>query len=250
MATAVAAPPAAQWRRAELPVVGALAVAALVGALLVPTYPNYDTYFHLVWGRELMHGMKPDFDAYAAPTEHPLFVALCAVVGLIGTDAERAIVVVVRAVAGRARVGTFRVGDACFGPWPGLLAAAFVGSSFAFLLYAARAYVDVPFLALVIWAAAMEARTPRRGVPVMAVLVIAGLLRPEAWVLAGAYWLWCGWRRFDLLVLAVLAPRPGAWPTSGSPATRCSPCTRPTTSPTSSTATAGSRRSRAPSCRS
>jgi hypothetical protein len=209
MATAVAAPPATQWRRAELPVVGALAVAALVGALLVPTYPNYDTYFHLVWGRELMHGMKPDFEAYAAPTEHPLFVALCAVVGLIGTDAERAIVVVCVLSLVALVWGTFRVGDACFGPWPGLLAAAFVGSSFAFLLYAARAYVDVPFLALVIWAAAMEARTPRRGVPVMAVLVIAGLLRPEAWLLAGAYWLWCGWRRFDLLVLAVLAP--AAW---------------------------------------
>ena len=90
--------------------------------------------------------------------------------------------------------------------WPGLLGAAFVGSSFAFLLYAARAYVDVPFLALVIWAAAMEARAPRRGTAVMLVLAVAGLLRPEAWVLAGAYWLWCGWRRFDLLALAAAAP--------------------------------------------
>ena len=40
----------------------------------------------------------------------------------------------------------------------------------------------------------------------MAVLAVAGLLRPEAWVLAGAYWLWCGWRRIDLLVLAAAAP--------------------------------------------
>ena len=39
----------------------------------------------------------------------------------------------------------------------------FVGSSFALLLYAARAYVDVPFLAIVLWAAALEARAPRRG---------------------------------------------------------------------------------------
>jgi hypothetical protein len=87
-----------------------------------------------------------------------------------------------------------------------------VGSSFAFLLYAARAYVDMPFLALVVWAAAMEARAPRRGRPVMVVLLVAGLLRPEACVLAGAYWLWCGWaaptrsRRLDLLALAVAAP--------------------------------------------
>ena len=199
-------------RRAEAVVVAALAAAALVAALLVPTYPNYDTYFHLVWGRELMHGIKPDFEAYAAPTEHPLFLALCAVVGLVGTDADRVLVIICVLSMVALVWGTFRVGEACFGLWPGLLGAAFVGSSFAFLLYAARAYVDMPFLALVVWAAAMEARAPRRGTPVMLVLMVAGLLRPEAWVLAGAYWLWCGWasptgsRRFDLLALAVVAP--------------------------------------------
>jgi hypothetical protein len=193
-------------RRAEAVVVAALAAAALVAALLVPTYPNYDTYFHLVWGRELLHGIKPDFEAYAAPTQHPLFLALCAVVGLVGTDADRVIVIICVLSMVALVWGTFRVGEACFGLWPGLLGAAFVGSSFAFLLYAARAYVDMPFLALVVWAAAMEARSPRRGVPVMVVLAVAGLLRPEAWVLAGAYWLWCGWRRFDLLALAAAAP--------------------------------------------
>jgi hypothetical protein len=106
------------------------------------------------------------------------------------------------------------VGEAVFGRWPGVLGALFVGSSFAFLLYAARAYVDVPFLAIVLWAAALEARSPRRGRAVMALLAVAGLLRPEAWVLAGAYWLWCIWPpaltlsrlRLDLLALAVLAP--------------------------------------------
>jgi hypothetical protein len=206
MATVVAPARAAQWRRAEPIVVGAIAVAALVAALLVPTYPNYDTYFHLVWGRELVHGVKPDFDAYAAPTEHPLFVAVCAIVSLLGADADRAMVLICVLSLVALAWATFRVGETCFGPWPGLLAAAFVGSSFAFLLYAARAYVDVPFLALVLWAAAMEARAPRRGARVMAVLAVAGLLRPEAWVLAGAYWLWCGWRRWDLLALAAAAP--------------------------------------------
>jgi hypothetical protein len=193
-------------RRAEAVVVAALAAAALVAALLVPTYPNYDTYFHLVWGRELVHGIKPDFEAYAAPTEHPLFLALCAVVGLVGSDADRVLVIICVLSMVALVWGTFRLGEACFGLWPGLLGAAFVGSSFAFLLYAARAYVDMPFLALVVWAAAMEARAPRRGVPVMLVLVVAGLLRPEAWVLAGAYWLWCGWRRLELLALAAVAP--------------------------------------------
>jgi len=100
----------------------------------------------------------------------------------------------------------FRLTDTIFGRWPALLAAFFTGSSFAFLLYAARGYVDVPFLALVLVAAALEAERPRRGRVVSGVLAVAGLLRPEAWILAGLYWLWLGWRRWDLLVLAAVAP--------------------------------------------
>jgi dolichyl-phosphate-mannose-protein mannosyltransferase len=198
--------------RAEYVVVGAVALAAVVAWALVPTYPNYDTYYHLVWGRELFDGIKPTFTAYAAPTEHPLFLALCAALGLLGGDADRLVVLVCALSLVVLAWGTYRVGEAVFGRWPGLLGAAFVGSSFAFLLYAARAYVDVPFLAIVLWAASLEARAPRRGRPVMALLAVAGLLRPEAWVLAGAYWLWCAWPlstrrlRLDLLALAVSAP--------------------------------------------
>jgi hypothetical protein len=217
--TAAAAPAragAVRSARAEWIVVGALAVAAVVAWAVVPTYPNYDTYYHLVWGRELLSGAKPSFTAYAAPTEHPLFLLLCAVVGLVGTDADRLLVLICSLSLVALVWGTYRVGEAVFGRWPGVLGALFVGSSFAFLLYAARAYVDVPFLAIVLWAAALEARAPRRGRAVMGLLAVAGLLRPEAWVLAGAYWLWCVWPsrrslsvaglRLDLLALAVAAP--------------------------------------------
>ena len=107
-------------RRAEVLVVAALAVVALVAALLVPTYPNYDTYFHLVWGRELVHGMKPDFEAYSAPTQHPLFLAVCALVGLVGTDGERLIVLICVLSLVALAWGSFRVGEACFGFWPAL----------------------------------------------------------------------------------------------------------------------------------
>ena len=31
----------------------------------------------------------------------------------------------------------------------------------------------------------------RRGPAVFALLAAAGLLRPDAWFVAGAYWLWC-----------------------------------------------------------
>ena len=210
-ATTAASARALRTPRAELLVVGALVLAAVVAWALVPTYPNYDTYFHLVWGRELLDGQRPSFTAYAAPTEHPLYLAVCALAGLVaGGGADRLIVLVCALSLVALAWGTYRLGEAVFGRWPGLLAAAFVGSSFAFLLYAARAYVDVPFLAVVLWAAALEARSPRRGRSVMALLAVAGLLRPEAWILAGAYWLWCAYgsrgARLDLLALAAVGP--------------------------------------------
>jgi hypothetical protein len=58
---------------------------------------------------------------------------------------------------------------------------------------AVQGYPDITYLALVVWAAALEAARPRRGMPVLALLACAGLLRPDAWVLSGAYWLWCVW---------------------------------------------------------
>lgn len=187
----------------------ALVAVALIVALLVPTYPNYDSYFHLAWGRELLDGQLPNLEAYAAPTQHPGFILAAAGLDLVfGGWADRALVLLCAASLACLVHATFRVGRACFGTAPGLAGAAFVAGSFAFLLYAARGYVDVPFLALVLTAAAMEAERPRRGVPVALVLAAAGLLRPEAWVLAGFYWLWCD-RRAVLLALAVVSP--GGW---------------------------------------
>ncbi len=202
--------------RREALVFGLLALAAAVAWALVPTYPNYDTYYHLVWGRELLHGVTPTFEAYQAPTEHPLYLATAAVMaGVIGQDADRAMVLLTVLALVALVWAVYRTGSAVFGRWPGIVAALLTGSSFALLLYAARAYVDVPFLALVLWAAALEAERPRRGALVMALLAVAGLLRPEAWILAGAYWAWCAWprgadgrrdRRLGLLALALAAP--------------------------------------------
>ena len=66
-------------------------------------------------------------------------------------------------------------------------------------------------MAFVVWAAVLEARRPRRGWPVLVLLGLAGLLRPEAWLYAGAYWLWLfparDWPdRLKLLALAAAAP--------------------------------------------
>ncbi len=61
---------------------------------------------------------------------------------------------------------------------------------FDFPYLAVRAYIDIPFMALVLWAAVLEYERPRRGGVVWLLLAAAGLLRPEAWALLGLYWLW------------------------------------------------------------
>ncbi len=48
--------------------------------------------------------------------------------------------------------------------------------------FGARAYVDIPFLVLVLAALLVETRRPRAGGPVLGLLALAGLLRPEAWL--------------------------------------------------------------------
>jgi hypothetical protein len=189
----------------------ALFVFALGAWALIPTYPNYDAYYHLVWGREILDGVKPSFDAYAASTEHPLFVALATVAGSFGEHGDRLLVLVTVLSHVAFIAGVFIFSRTVFDEATAWVAAFLAGSSFALLLYASRAYVDIPFLALVFWAAAIEAQRTeeddhRRDRWAMALLTTAGLLRPEAWVLAGAFYLWRGWRRFDLLAIAAIAP--------------------------------------------
>lgn len=169
----------------------ALALAAVAAWALVPTYPDYDAYHHLLWGRDLLHGLTPGFEDPFAPTPHPLYLGLASLLALVGEHADRLLVLVTVLSLVALVAGAFVLARELFGVAPAYLGAFFVASSFAFLLYAVRAFVDVPFLALVVWAAALEARRPRGGLAPMALLAAAGLLRPEAWVLAGLYWLWC-----------------------------------------------------------
>ena len=106
----------------------------------------------------------------------------------------------------------------CFGPLVGWVAALLLLSRFFVESLATQGYLDISYLALIIWAVALEAERPRRGTPVFLLLAAAGLLRPDAWVMAGAYWLWCSWRadnRTRLRYLALVAIGPlglgGAW---------------------------------------
>ena len=191
---------------------GVLALAALIGFVVYPTYPNYDSYYSLLWGRELLGFDALSFEAYRAPTEHPLAIAFGALLSPVGDNADRVMVAftVVSFLALVAAV--YSLGKTAFTPLVGFVAAALLVTRFDFPFLAARGYIDIPYLAVVIWAAVIELRAPRRHpVVILTLLAAAGLMRPEAWLLAGVYWLWLfprvSWNaRAIYAVLAAVAP--------------------------------------------
>jgi Dolichyl-phosphate-mannose-protein mannosyltransferase len=204
----VRAVPARTWARLGF---AAMCVGALIGYFAFPTYPTYDSFYALLWGRDLLQLHLPDFSVYRAPTEHPLAIAFGMLCSIFGQGGARLMVLgsIVSFVA--AVAGMYRLGRLCFGPVVGLVAALLLLSRFFIENLAAQGYLDISYVALIVWAVALEVERPRRGTLVLLTLAAAGLLRPDAWVLSGAYWLWCSWRadnrtRLRYLALAAIAP--------------------------------------------
>jgi hypothetical protein len=170
-----------------------LCAGALVGYLAYPTYPTYDSFYALLWGRDLLHLHLPDFRVYRGPTEHPLAIAFGTVCSIFGQGGARLMVLGSIASFVAVVAGMYRLGRLCFGPVVGLFAALLVLSRFFIENLAAQGYLDISYVALIVWAIVFEVQRPRRGTLVFVLLAAAGLLRPDAWVLSGAYWLWCVW---------------------------------------------------------
>ena len=202
---------AAALRRA-LPGAGvAVALAALVRIVYAPWYGNYDVRYALLWARDLADGHTPDYGAPFAPTPHPLSIAWSFLGLPFGDRAGSAMVLLALIGLGALVWVVFRLGQTLFSTWVGAIAALVVLTRPAIVRDALLGYQDVPFAALVIGAVVLEARRPRRGTAVLVTLGLAGLLRPEAWVLSGLYVLYL-WRdvapreRVRLVALAAAAP--------------------------------------------
>lgn len=189
-----------------LVVLGAAALAALVYR---PWYVNYDTRYALVWAQDLVGGFTPAFEAPFAPTPHPLWNALATVALVFGDGADDVMLLIVFLSFGAIVWLVYALGAELFGRWAGVVAAVAVMTRAAILRDVVLGYLDVTFAALVIGAVLLEVRRPRRGVAVLAVLAIAGLLRPEAWALALLYtiyaWRWLAPRDRATAVALVLA---------------------------------------------
>jgi hypothetical protein len=203
--------PSGRWARFGLIV---LCIGALIGYFAFPTYPTYDSFYALLWGRDLLHLHLPDFRVYRGPTEHPLAIGFGMLSSIFGQGGARLMVLGSIASFVVAVAGIYRLGRLCFGPVVGLLAALLLLSRFFVESLATQGYLDISYVALIVWAIVLEVERPRRGTPVFVMLAAAGLLRPDAWVLSGVYWLWCSWpadNRTRLKYLALAAIAPAVW---------------------------------------
>jgi hypothetical protein len=187
-----------------------LVLGLLAWALVGRGLANYDTLYALVWGRDLAHGTLPDYDVSLAPTPHPLATLVGAILTPLGASGAIGATLVLAFVwLGALGWITYRLGAEWINPAAGVLAAAIVLTRRPVLDFGSRAYVDIPYLVLVLGALLIETRRPRAGAPVLALLALAGLIRPEAWLFSVAYlvYLWLnGVRDPRLVALAAAAP--------------------------------------------
>lgn len=174
------------------PVLAVIGLAAAMSFALGPGYAGYDASWALVWGGEIAAGSLPSYESAVAPTPHPLANAVAAALSVLGDGGENALVALTFVSFAALLVGVFVLATR-LSWWPaGLVAALLLGTRGLLNREAAFASIDLPFLALVIWSAVLEAGRPRRGAPVLALLLLAGLLRPEAWLLSLVYLAWLG----------------------------------------------------------
>ncbi|HWJ50455.1 MAG TPA: hypothetical protein VNR42_05505 [Solirubrobacteraceae bacterium] len=183
-----------------------------VGAVLLRLisgvgFVNYDTLYALSWGGQLSRGDAPAYDVPIAPTPHPLVELLGIVLSPLGPHAVADVTVALGFLALSACGWViYRLGTEWFGRAAGALAALIFLTRVPVLSDGVRAYVDVPYLLLVLGALLVETRRRRAGLPVLALLALAGLLRPEAWAFSGLYWLYLKDRSPRLMLMAAAAP--------------------------------------------
>jgi hypothetical protein len=193
--------------------VGAFALWLWIGV----GFANYDTLYALVWGQQVARGQLPDYHLSLAPTPHPLAELVGLVLSPLGPiTSEHAVVVLAYLALGSLGYVVFRLGQAWFSTPVGLLAAALLVTREPVLSYGIRVYVDIPYVVLVLTALLVETRQRYSGAPVLWLLALAGLLRPEAWLLAACYWVYLAQAntrgRSELVKLAVIvAVAPMVW---------------------------------------
>jgi hypothetical protein len=174
-------------RRWLTPAAWVAAASALLLLIFPLGFPNYDTIYSLLWGRELAEGLSPDRGAALPPTPHPLTELWGLAISPLGDGAIDLTMIGAYVSLGLIGYLVYRLGSLWFDRPIGAVAALIVLTRAPFLSNGLRAYIDLPYIALVLAALLIETKRPRAGWPVLTLLALAGLLRPEAWLFSFAY---------------------------------------------------------------
>ncbi len=188
------------------------AVAAALWLVYGLGFVGYDSVYALIWGRQLSHGQLPDFyEVAGSPTPHPLLNVVTLALAPLGDRALPALAALSTVAFAALGWGGFRLGRELFSVPAGIAFAVILLTRDLLLGGVFQALEEIPFLALVVWSIVLEAERRRRGAPVLVLLGLAGLLRPEAWLLSAAYVVYllpplASGQRLRMVALAAAAP--------------------------------------------
>jgi hypothetical protein len=189
---------------------GALGVAVLVGAatLALPATLGYDAWAWTVWGRQLAH---LDLATTAGPTFKPLPVLALAPLSVLGAATPVVWMGLMRAAAVLSLLLAYRLGARLAGPLAGAIAALGLALSADLYRTALLGSAEPVLIALTLGAADRHLAGRRDWTLVL--VALAGLIRPEAWVLLGAYgaYVWLNEPGLRALVVAAVVLPPALW---------------------------------------
>lgn len=181
---------------------GLAAAGAAAIYLLRPGAVTDDTYAFMDWGRDLRHGFLPLLEHR---TFQPLPIGAGAVVSLFGSAAPTITVLLCLAALVLLAQAAWRIVVLLGIPQPApLVAAALVLATPVLPVLALSAYNNLPFATFVLLALMFELER-RRG-PAWAMLVLAGITRPEGWAFLVCYGALEWWRAGRPLAPRSLAP--------------------------------------------
>jgi hypothetical protein len=188
----------------------ALGVAVLLGAatLLLPSTLGYDAWAWTVWGRQLAH---LDLATTAGPSFKPLPVLALAPLSVLGAATPTVWMGLMRAAAVLSLLLAYRLGSRLAGPLAGAVAALSLALSADLYRTALLGSAEPVLIALTLGAADRHLAGRRDWALVL--VALAGLIRPEAWVLLGAYGVlvWLREPRLRPLVAAAVVLPPALW---------------------------------------
>jgi hypothetical protein len=202
---------AGAWALVAVVVVGL----AVLFVELTDMRPEYDAYGWLVWGRQTLHW---NLDTNGAPSWKPLTFLFTVPYALAGNTQPWLWMVTSVAAAFAGPVFAARIAWRLAAPAP-RYARAFAGVLAGLGVLGIVGYWPLILISnadpliVTLCLAAIDAHLSGRPRMAFALLVLAGLGRPEAWLFIGLYALWA-WRsapRMRLMILAGVAIIPAMW---------------------------------------